>query len=110
MSPTAAMLMRSDDLPGGGGEFFGAGVAGVVGGAGGVPVGSAGRGALAQPASCNTSSAAISLALVTETNAHDVNFGGPQPAARHVEFVELVDRTDVNPEVVAVVDSGALYA
>ena len=105
MSPTAAILIRISDLAGCGGGI-GAGIAGSAGGSGS-GAGAGSGGGVAQP----PSTAAITrnvTHLVTKANPEHVDLRGPQPAAQHVEFVEVFRWSDVDAMVVAVVDLYAL--
>ena len=110
MSPTKAMLMRSDDLSGGG-IAAGAGSASTGLGAGtGAEIGSgAVFGSVVQPAVNSSRSAnAVLVILVTEPNAHYIDFRRPEPATSNVQFFQVVDRPDVDTKIVAVINACAL--
>ncbi len=102
------MLTRNVDLSGSGTGGCGIG-SGAVGGD--VGWGVAGTvGAEVQAATSSTGKTSTSrMVLVTETNAHYVDPRGSQPAARHIQLVQIFDGSDVNAIVVPVVDSCALH-
>ncbi len=102
------MLIRNVDLSGSGGWGCGSG-SGTDGGDAGWGV--AGTvGGVVQAATSSTGKTNTScLALVTDTNTHYVNLRGAQPAARHIQLVQVFDGPDVNAIVVPVVDSCALH-
>jgi len=106
------MLIRIDDRSGGGagcGSSTGGGSGAGSGGAGGVSL-TTGAGVVVQAASCSASSAiAKRQELVTEPDTHDIDLGRPEPAARHIEFVKIVNGADVDPVVIAIIDPCALH-
>ena len=108
MSPTDEMLIRIADLSafgGGGGKLAGGSSMGTIMGFGVV------SGALAQAAICSASSAAkMRTKLVTEPDKYNVNLGCPELASRHIQLFKVFDGTDLDPEIVAIVDLCALYA
>lgn len=113
MSPTEAMLTRSDDLAGRGG---GAGVSGSgvasIGLSDGSTVSSS-AGVVAQAASCSTAITAASRqvltnALVTQTNPENVDLGGTQATAQHVQFVKIIGRANVHAVIILIIDLYAL--
>lgn len=48
--------------------------------------------------------------LITQPDSHDVNFCLSQTASRHIQFVEVIDRPDVDAVVISIVDAGTLYS
>lgn len=72
-------------------------------------VSTAGSGGVAHAASsARAQIAANRFRLVTEPDTQDVDLRGAQPAAQHVEFVQVLGRADVDTVVVAVVYLDAL--
>tara|TARA_B110000438_G_C15762156_1_gene627825 strand:- start:25 stop:456 length:432 start_codon:yes stop_codon:yes gene_type:complete len=107
MSPTDEMLIRIADLSafGGGGKAAGGSSTDTIMGPGVV------SGALTQAAICNASNAVkVRTKLVTEPDMHNVNLGCPELASRYIQFFKVFDGADFDPEIVAIVDSCALYA
>lgn len=115
MSPTDAMLMRIAERSGSGAKTGATGAAGrttvsSTGSALGAE-GLSGTGVAAHAASCSISSEEnILAALVTEPDSHNVDLRSAKPASRYVELVQVVDRANVDAEVIAAIDPGALHA
>lgn len=90
----------------------GAGGGGSVAG-GNVGAGSgtgAAGGAVAHAAICSARSKINSLAKsVTEPDAHYVDLGRPEPASSYVQFVKVLDGTDIHAKVVSIIDSCTLH-
>lgn len=106
MSPTDAMLTRMADLsgPGGGG---GGSIGSTCTGSGGGSV--TGSGVVPQAASSSSATKTkCARALITETDAEDVNLRDAQATAKHIEFVEVVRGPDIHAVVVPVIDLDAL--
>jgi len=100
--------MRIVDRSGVGGGV-GAGCMIGGGGSGGGAVGSD-VSVLAQAANCSVSSIRKPLAKsVTETNTHNVYFGGPEPAACDIQRVKIIDRADIDTKVVTIIHSCSLH-
>jgi len=99
--------MRIVDRSGGGG---GAGC--VICGFGGSGGGAVGGdvSVLAQAANCSVSSIRKALAKsVTETNTHNVYFSRPEPAARDIQRVKIIDRADIDTKVITIIHSCSLH-
>ncbi len=111
MSPTNATLMRTCDRSGCGGGSGAGGAAGSLAITGsGVAAGS-NAGGVAHAATCSSSKQArVRVALVTEPDSHDVNSGRAQPTSGYVEFIQIIDWSDIDPEVVAIVNPRPLDA
>lgn len=108
MSPTDAILTRISDLSGAGGGGGGGGSTAVTstGSAGGSGTGS---GIVVQAASSASAAGTNSIrALVTETDAEDVDLRNTQATAQHIQFVEILGGPDIYAVVVSVVDLDAL--
>ena len=103
--------MRNCDRSGDGGGIGVGGAGGFSATTGsGVGVGS-NTGGVAQAANCNISTTAKLLAaLVTEPNSHNVDLGRTQPRPGYIEFIKVIDRPDIDPEVIAIVNARALDA
>lgn len=107
MSPTDAILMRKVDLSGAGGDGGAVG----RGAASGTGAETGAGGTLAHAASCNKAKQKNSRAdLVTESNTHDVNLGRAQPAARHIQFIKVVYRSNIDTVIIAIIDLRTLDA
>ena len=108
MSPTEAMLTRINDLSGSGGGGGGGGSTGITSTGSGSGSGT-GSGVVAQAAS-NASAADTNSVreLVTETDTEDVNLRNTQATTQHIQFVEILRRSDIHAVVVPVVDLHAL--
>ena len=89
---------------GGGGATASASCTGSRGGGGGADRG------VAQPVSKSAiSSQPTFKRLITETNSHDVDFRGAQPASRYVEFIQILNRTHIDAIVITLIHFGPLY-
>ena len=103
--------MRNCDRSGnsGGRGAGGAGGSGATIGSG-FGVGSI-TGGVAQAANCSISTTAKLLAaLVTEPDSHDVDLGRTQPRPGYIEFIQVIDRPDIDPEVITIVNARPLDA
>ena len=111
MSPTDAILILSSLLSGsgGGGGGTGSGVGGSTTTGSGAGSGAGGGACVAHPSSSDAASSdAMRARSVTEADAQYVDLRRAQAAAQHIEFIEVISRTNVDAMVVAVVDLDAL--
>jgi len=105
--------MRIAERSGSGGGGGGGGFA--MGTGGGAGCGSTGAGGWVVEQATISSIASISgkrmlfAKSVTETNTHDVYFGGPESAACDIQLVKIIDRPDVDTKVITIVDSRSLH-
>lgn len=107
------MLMRNADFGGGAGGDGAAGGAIASTGCVGTSTSGSGAGPVAQAASNRAVATpapqrAIPRTLVTEANPEDIDFRGPEAAAQHVQFIQIVGRADVDAVVVSIIDLDAL--
>lgn len=104
------MLIRDADLSSGAGVVrIGDGCSTGSGGAGGGAVGIVG-GTVVHAAKRSADKAnPRRKQLVTEPDTHDIDFGCPEAASCHVEFVKIFDGSDIDSEIVAIVNSRTLH-
>ncbi len=103
------MLMRSVDLSGRGGSAAtgGAGACGVS-----AVTGSGMASGIVVQAAVNSSRSAKTafVKLVTEPDTHHVDLRCSESTSGYVEFVKIINRTDVDAVVIAIIDACALHA
>jgi hypothetical protein len=103
--------MRIVDRSGGGGGGVGSAAGGGGGAGSGTGTGAADGVGVAQAASCSVSNNEHSfLKSVTEADTHDVDLGCPETASRHVQFIKILDRADIDTKVIPTVDLRTLHA
>lgn len=101
--------MRSVDLSSGGGS----GATGGTGACGAsVITGSGATSGIVVQAAVNSSRSAKTsfMKLVTETDTHYFDLRCSESTSGYVEFVKIINRTDVDAVVIAAIDARALYA
>ena len=113
MSPTDAIVIRSVDLSGdiGAAESTGAGTESVGGASAGLELAPASGcgGIVEQAVSVSSRSSASDLfALGTETNNEHVDLCRAQSTPEHIQFVQVINRSDAHTMIGLVVDGDPL--
>ena len=105
-------MIRSVDLSGdiGAAESMGAGTVSVGGASAGLELAPASGcgGIVEQAASISSSSASDLFALGTETNNEHVDLCRAQSTPEHIQFVQVINRSDAHAMIGLVVDGDAL--